>query len=146
MNEYYVIVKLVSGEQVMATLVNEDEYTVEIKNALLIRLKLVSDGERQYESIAVVPFCQFTDDPNFILDKSIIVYVKELSEALVGKYQDLVESEFKISLGAPTDVDDLVSKINKVASKLKQDGVFVDNFEDEEDIPPFLVSGTDTIQ
>ena len=145
MNEYYVIVKLVSGEQVMATLVNEDEYTVEIKNALLIRLKVVTEVDRQFEAISVVPFCQFTDDPNFILDKSIIVYVKELSESLVGKYQDLVESEFKITLGSPTDVDDLVSKINKVASKLKEDGVFVDNFEEEE-IPPFLVSGTDTIQ
>ena len=145
MNEYYVIVKLVSGEQVMATLVNEDEYTIEIKNALLIKLRLISEEERQYESIAVVPFCQFTDDPNFVLDKSIIIYVKELSESLVGKYEDLIESEFKVNLGAPTDVDDLVSKINNMSKKLKEDGVFLDNFEEEE-IPPFLVSGTDTLQ
>jgi hypothetical protein len=145
MNEYYVIVKLVSGEQVMATLVNEDDYTIEIKNALNIKNRLVVEGDRQYETISVSPFCQFTDEPNFVLDKSIIIYVKELSESLVGKYQDLVESEFKINLGAPTDVDDLVSKINKVAEKLKDNGVFVDNFE-EEDIPPFLVNGTDTIQ
>ena len=145
MSEYYVIVKLVSGEQVMATLVNEDEYTIEIKNALLIKLRLISDDERQYESISVVPFCQFTDDPNFVLDKSIIIYVKELSEHLVSKYEDLIESEFKVNLGAPTDVDDLVSKINKVAEKLKDGGVFVDNFE-EEDIPPFLINGTDTLQ
>lgn len=145
MNEYYVVIKLVSGEQVMATLVNEDEYTIEIKNALQIKLRVVSDEHRQFESISVVPFCQFTDDPNFVLDKSIIIYVKELSESLVSKYEDLIESEFKVNVGAPTDVDDLVSKINKVASKLKEDGVFVDNFE-EDDIPPFLVSGTDTIQ
>ena len=145
MNEYYVIIKLVSGEQVMATLVNEDEYTIEIKNALLIKLRLVTEENHQFESISVVPFCQFTDDPNFILDKSIIIYVKELSESLVGKYENLIESEFKVNVGAPTDVDDLVAKINKVASKLKDDGVFIDNFE-EEDIPPFLVRGTDTIQ
>lgn len=145
MSEYYVVVKLVSGEQIMATLVNEDEYTIEIKNALQIKLRLVSDGDRQLESISVVPFCQFTDDPNFVLDKSIIIYVKELSENLVPKYEDLIEAEFQINLGAPTDVDDLVSKINKVAEKLKDGGVFVDNFE-EEDLPPFLVNGTDTIQ
>lgn len=145
MSEYYVIVKLVSGEQVMATLVSEDEYTIEIKHALLIKLRLISEDERQYESISVVPFCQFTDDPNFVLDKSIIIYVKELAESLASKYENLIESEFKVNVDAPTDVDDLVSKINKVASKLKQDGIFVDNFE-EEDIPPFLISGTDTIQ
>lgn len=145
MSEYYVVVKLVSGEQVMATLVNEDEYTIEIKNALTIKLRLVTDGDRQFESITVVPFCQFTDDPNFVLDKSIIVYVKELSESLAPKYEDLIESEFKVNLGAPTDVDDLVSKINDMSQKLKDNGVFVDNFE-EDDLPPFLVNGTDTIQ
>lgn len=145
MNEYYVVVKLVSGEQIMATLVNEDEYTIEIKNALSIKIRTISEETRQFESISVAPFCQFTDDPNFVLDKSIIIYVKELSESLVSKYEDLIESEFKVNIGAPTDVDDLVSKINKVAEKLKDGGVFVDNFE-EEDIPPFLISGTDTIQ
>lgn len=146
MSEYYVVIKLVSGEQVMATLVNEDEYTIEIKNALSIKLRLVSDGDRQFESITVVPFCQFTDDPNFVLDKSIIIYVKELAESLAIKYENLVESEFSVNLtDSPTDVDDLVSKINKVAEKLKDGGVFVDNFE-EEDLPPFLINGTDTIQ
>lgn len=145
MNKYYVVIKLVSGEQIMATLIHEDEYTIEIENALQIKLRVVSEEHRQFESISVVPFCQFTDDPNFVLDKSIIIYVKELSESLVSKYEDLIESEFKVNVGAPTDVDDLVSKINKVAEKLKDGGVFVDNFE-EEDIPPFLVSGTDTIQ
>jgi len=145
MNEYYVVVKLVSGEQLMATLVNEDEYTIEIKNALQIKLRTVTDEDRQFESISVVPFCQFSDDPNFVLDKSIIIYVKELSESLVPKYEDLIESEFNVNVGAPTDVDDLVSKINKVADKLKDDGVFVDNFE-EEDVPPFLIRGTDTLQ
>lgn len=145
MNEYYVVVKLVSGEQIMATLVNEDEYTIEIKNALSIKIRTISEETRQFESISVAPFCQFTDDPNFVLDKSIIIYVKELSESLVSKYEDLIESEFKVNIGAPTDVDDLVSKINKVAEKLKDGGVFVDNFEEEE-IPPFLISGTDTIQ
>lgn len=145
MSEYYVVVKLVSGEQIMATLVNEDEYTIEIKNALSIKIRTISEETRQFESISVAPFCQFTDDPNFVLDKSIIIYVKELSESLAGKYEDLIESEFKINVGAPADVDDLVSKINKVAQKLKDNGVFVDNFE-EEDLPPFLINGTDTIQ
>lgn len=145
MNEYYVVIKLVSGEQVMATLVNEDEYTIEIKNALSIKLRLVSEEHRQFEAISVVPFCQFTDDPNFVLDKSIIIYVKELSESLVPKYEDLIESEFNVNIGAPNDVDELVSKINKVAEKLKDGGVFVDNFE-EDDEPPFFISGNDTIQ
>jgi hypothetical protein len=146
MNEYYVVIKLVSGEQLMATLVNEDEYTIEIKNALQIKLRLHNEADRQFESISVVPFCQFTEDPNFVLDKSIIIYVKELSEHLVPRYEDLIESEFQVNLGSPTDVDDLVSKINKVAEKLKGDGVFVDNFEEEEELPPLFVNGTNTLQ
>ena len=144
MSEHCVVVKLVSGEQVMATLVNEDEYTVEIKNALLIRLKVITEDHRHYESISVVPFCQFTDDPNFILDKSIIVYVKELSADLVENYQDLIESEFKVRLSNPNEVDDLVSEINTMTNKLKNDKVYVDNFEEEE-IPTFIVRGTDTL-
>ena len=36
MNEHFVIVKLVSGEQVMATLTNEDETSVELHYPMVI--------------------------------------------------------------------------------------------------------------
>jgi hypothetical protein len=96
MDKYYVVLKLITGEQLMATFISEDEYTVNITNVLSVKSIVISESDRKYESMTVSPFCQFTDDPDFVLDKSLVIYVKELSDDVAEKYKSLIESEFEL--------------------------------------------------
>lgn len=98
MNEdAYVIIKLVSGEEIMATLVEElDEY-VDIINVLSLHHNVETSAEGRRESISISPFCQFTSDQEFSIYKGNIIYIKDLSVALQKKYKALAEHYFEMT-------------------------------------------------
>lgn len=87
----YVYVKLTSGEQVLATLISEDEYYIEILFPILIKSIPVVIDNRNHERIVSSPFCQFTDDKIFMLPKTSVMFIKELSETFLPHYTNLVE-------------------------------------------------------
>ena len=91
MNEHFVIVKLVSGEQVMATLTSEDATTVELQYPMVIRMIPFVDGERAHEHVTAAPLCQFSDDKTFRIPKTNIMFVKKLHEVLIPHYNRIVD-------------------------------------------------------
>jgi hypothetical protein len=94
--EFYVVLKLTSGEQMMAVLRNEDEEYVEIEYPMVMRMiPIMSEGK---EHITAHPFCQFSDDRNFTLHKSNIMFVKKLHHVFIPHYQRIVHEHEKTSL------------------------------------------------
>ena len=91
MNEHFVIVKLVSGEQVMATLTNEDATTVELQYPMVIRMIPFIDGERAHEHVTAAPLCQFSEDKTYRIPKTNIMFVKKLHEVLIPHYNRIVD-------------------------------------------------------
>ena len=91
MNEHFVIVKLVSGEQVMATLTNEDATTVELQYPMVIRMIPFVDGQRAHEHVTAAPLCQFSDDKTYRIPKTNIMFVKKLHEVLIPHYNRIVD-------------------------------------------------------
>ena len=91
MNEHFVIVKLVSGEQVMATLTNEDETTVELHYPMVIRMiPFINDGSA-HEHVTAAPLCQFSDDKTYRIPKTNIMFVKKLHDVLIPHYNRIVD-------------------------------------------------------
>jgi hypothetical protein len=90
MNDHYVVVKLVSGETVMATFGGEDEKFVTIEYP--IQIKTVMIPELQRESISASPLCQFSDSTSFILEKAHIVYIKTLHKQFISHYKNFIKS------------------------------------------------------
>jgi hypothetical protein len=90
MDKQYVVVKLISGETVMATFEGEDDKFVKIEYP--IQIKTIMIPEMQRESISASPLCQFSDSTSFVLEKNHIVYIKKLHPQFVKHYNNFIKS------------------------------------------------------
>ena len=90
MDKQYVVVKLVSGETVMAMFESEDDKFVRIEYP--IQIKTVIIPELQRESISASPLCQFSDSTSFVLEKAHIVYIKKLHNQFISHYKNFIKS------------------------------------------------------
>ena len=91
MNENFVIVKLVSGEQVMATLTNEDAHTIQLHYPMVIKMIPFIQDDQAHEHVTAAPLCQFSDDNNYIIEKTNVLFVKKLHEVLIPHYNRIVD-------------------------------------------------------
>ena len=90
MDKDYVVVKLVSGETIMAMFEGEDETFVKVEYP--IQIKTVVIPELQRESISASPMCQFSDATSFVLEKAHIIYIKKLHKQFVSHYKGFIKS------------------------------------------------------
>lgn len=90
MDKDYVVVKLVSGETIMAMFEGEDEKFVKVEYP--IQIKTVVIPELQRESISASPMCQFSDATSFVLEKSHIIYIKKLHKQFISHYKGFIKS------------------------------------------------------
>ena len=134
-NELYVIVKFTSGEQVMSILESEDETYIELKSPMLIRT--IPIFEERKEHITANPFCQFSDDTSFVVDKKNVMFIKKLHALFIPHYKRIVaqhEDSFEIKQNA----DGSVSK----AEDLKWDE---EPDEEEQEMLRVYIEGNDTV-
>jgi hypothetical protein len=90
MDKQYVVVKLVSGETVMAIFEGEDDKFVKIDRPIQIRTTIVPELGR--ESISASPLCQFSDATSFVLEKDHIIYIKKLHSQFIPHYNNFLRS------------------------------------------------------
>jgi len=91
--DYYVVLKLVSGEQVMATLIDEDDTHVVLHNPMIIRILPYIDKGKTKEQVTAVPLCQFSDDEYYRIPRSSFMFLKTLHEMLIPHYNRIVEEQ-----------------------------------------------------
>lgn len=89
MNEFYIVLKLTSGEQVMSVLKEEDERHILISNPMI--MKTTIDFEAGKERITAAPLCPFSDDESYVLDKKDILFIKKLHHVFVDHYKNIVK-------------------------------------------------------
>jgi hypothetical protein len=85
--ELCVIIKLVSGENVMAVLQDEDEQYVELLHPMSIRTMPVSPSK---ETVVAAPLCQYSEDDTYLIDKKNVLFIKKLSHYLIPHYYNMV--------------------------------------------------------
>jgi hypothetical protein len=95
-NELFVILKLVSGEQVMAVLRSEDEMFIEVESPMCIRAIPVLATNKEH--ITAHPLCQFTDDVNYVLDKKDVMFIKKMHHIFIPHYLRIVKEHEELSL------------------------------------------------
>ena len=66
-NEFYIVMKLTSGEQVMAVLKEEDEEHVLLESPMCIKTIPILEAGREH--VTAHPLCQFSDDRTFVIAK-----------------------------------------------------------------------------
>ena len=153
-NDFYVVIKLTSGEQVMAVLRSEDDAHVLVEYPMI--MKTIVNFEQGKEHLTASPLCAFTDDSEFVLPKTNILFIKKLHHVFIPHYQRIVSDHEQSTLFVPPGQDEALSwdeademtpeKARRMISQLQD----VLGEEPEEEIDwkeklKFLVDGNDTI-
>ncbi len=86
----YVVLKLITGETVMAMFHGEDEKYIRVDYPVQIRTVMIPGINR--ETVHAAPFCQFSDSTAFVLEKNHIVYIKKLHHQFVSHYKNFLKS------------------------------------------------------
>jgi hypothetical protein len=157
-DEFFIVCKFTSGEQVMAVLRSEDEQHVELEYPMSIRT--IPNFDTHREQITAHPFCQFSDDKSFVIDKKNVLYIKKLHHVFVPHYRRIVEEHeqttFTASKQEPTRAEDLnwdeeevllsnADNAKKAVAMLKQ--IFGESSDEREEEKPIInfVKGNDTL-
>ena len=140
MNEEFVYLKLVTGEQLMAFKESEDETTITIKFPMLIKTHLVSaTPDRVSEQVTAGPYSLFLESPVVHLNKSHIVLDSKLHERAIVHYVGLVrnhegvnlahqaktliweDEQDRQSLEAIEDIGSAIEQLRAIAGEIEQE-------------------------
>lgn len=91
MNEFTVF-KLITGEQVIATLLNDIEDGIVVLNPIIVKMiYMVKDGDH-IEQAVTSKFCQFSEDNIFAFHHRNLIYRKKLDPEMVSYYIRIVKA------------------------------------------------------
>lgn len=90
-DEHYVVVKLITGEQLMAILEYESDENIELVYPMLIRLFPILQGDKPHEHVTATPYSQFADSAHITINKRNIVFLENLHHMLIPHFTRLVE-------------------------------------------------------
>lgn len=146
MTNEYVIIRLASGEQVMALKTAESDRTVTLLYPMQIKTypRQRDDGTIT-ETVAGAPFCHFADEKIFNINKDFIVFENHLHPKLVPFYTDMVDQyEAKEDDHPGSESDEEEDPIRKLFSMLDVLRRAEEKTEEQELLEKF-VPGNDTV-
>ena len=143
--EHFVVIKLVSGEQVMAILEDESEDEIDIVFPMLIRLFPVIDGGKSHEHVTATPYSQFADDAHLTIRKDSIIFIKNLNHVMIPHYLKLMHEENDKVLIQKDPVTKQVTKEEEITSEEVEKRMKLLKYLTDEETPLSVVDGNDTI-
>lgn len=108
----YVVVKLVSGETVMAKFEGEDDRFIKIDHP--IQIKTIQIPMINREQITAHPLCQFSESTSFVLEKSHIIYIKKMHHAFIQHYNNFIKSYDEALIPATRDSASVRQQLDEV--------------------------------
>ena len=89
--EHYVTIKLVTGEELIAEVTNQNDYSITVMNPFIVstRIGASADG-RMIEQQTATPYCSYAEDPMFTFDLKHVIFVKPLKQRVISPYLDMV--------------------------------------------------------
>jgi hypothetical protein len=136
-NELFIILKLVSGEDVMAVLSAEDDEYIELLSPMCIRTHpIFSSGKGQ---VTATPLCPFSDENKFVLHKRNVMFVKKLHHAFIPHYKKIVADQERTASFKPAEESNSTENIKQRIDMLKT------LLGEEDELPLNFVKGNNTI-
>lgn len=148
-NEFYIVMKLTSGEQVMAVLREEDDEHVLLESPMCIRTIPILEASREH--VTAHPLCQFSDDRTFVIAKRDIMFVKKLHHLFIPHYQRIVAEHEKLSFITKDQKEELLweDEVDQEEAKRRismlEDLAKTPKDEEEEKRYRVFIEGNDTI-
>ena len=145
--EVFVVIKLTTGEQIMSALNAEDDIFVELLHPMTIRT--IPNVQAGREHITCAPFCVFSNDNTYVLDKKNVMFIKPLNDIFISHYMRVVEDhqkgiEFQPKSSSELGMEDMehLKGIADVMSAIEQLRPIADDSDSEKE--RVFVEGNDT--
>lgn len=87
--ESYIVLKLCTGEQLMGILEQETDTHIQILDPMII--KAIPDISEHKDHITCHPYCQFTGDNVFDIEKRNVIFIKPLLDSMIPHYLRIVK-------------------------------------------------------
>lgn len=88
--DLYRLIKLVTGETLVCTLVDENRKTVTFEYPFQVEMVKVVTNNGIRHHLSTTPYCAFTEDRTFTVASNQIQHINRLDEELVQPYIDMV--------------------------------------------------------
>jgi hypothetical protein len=121
-NDTYVVLKLVTGEQIMAVKRAESNNSITIEFPMLIKSYPFMNNGEMSEHVTASPYCKFSEDKIFEFRKTDIVFEKKVHKYAIPFYVKLVNEYEGIIEGEENDnetIEDLSKKVDRLLDHLK---------------------------
>ena len=121
-DDQFILLKLTTGETLVATIRSEDEQTISIEYPF--ELKTIHDRRQDMvvDVTAAAPFCGFAEDRKFTFKKDNLMFTKLLHNFSIPFYIELVE-EYEKLVDVPVPkkrLSDTQSVLRKTAEAMQQ--------------------------
>jgi len=139
--ESYIVLKLNTGEQLMGVLENETDTHVQILDPMIIRtIPIVGEGR---EHITANPYCQFTADNLFDIEKKNVIFIKPLLTEMIPHYIKIVQqNETSLALRSQEAGSGGLSREEAIRRIQMLQGIVEAEVEKQE--PNWFIEGNDT--
>ena len=128
MNEYIVIIKLITGEDIIAVIVDETDTVVEVEQPFYIKY------DKSIRGAYLTPYCMFSDDHNFRFKNESILTISKSSPDVCEYYLNLTEQYSNF-----TEENHSVDYLKELL-----DNIGIDNPEEDIDIDSIRIKGNET--
>lgn len=89
--EHYVTIKLITGEELIAEVTNQNDYSISVMNPFVVSTKIAESKDgRMVEQQTASPYCSYAEDPTFTFDLKHVIFVKTLKPSVISPYLDMV--------------------------------------------------------
>ena len=121
-DDQFILLKLTTGETLVATIRSEDEQTISIEYPF--ELKTIHDRRKDMvvDVTAAAPFCGFAEDRKFTFKKDNLMFTKLLHNFSIPFYIELVE-EYEKLVDVPVPkkrLSDTQAVLRKTAEAMQQ--------------------------
>lgn len=141
----YVVLKLSTGEQILAVKREESTGTITIEYPMLIKTYAFQNGpDEMGEHVTATPYCKFSEDKLFTFRKENIIFEKKLHQYAIPYYVKMVnefENTIEVKDDRPETVEELSERVDNLMEFLQ--GLASD--ESEEEAPKVVMPTTKTI-
>lgn len=141
-NEVFVVVKLTTGEQMMCALEQEDDVYIELLHPMVVRT--IPNIQTGKEHITAAPFCIFSNDSSYVIDKKNVMFIKPLNQTFIPHYMRIVQEHEEVNF-VPREEKMSHEEARKRISMLAN--LFGDQLDEElekTEVKPTYVEGNDT--
>lgn len=136
----FIVLKLLNGEELICTYIDEDDNFVSIMFPMKVKyVPTRSASGKLAETISLAPYTYFAADDEYRFSKSQIIFIKELDSIHLESYHSAVD-DFVGSSGftQPANVDELKQLTDKLQT------MFKDKIKDTDDLDESIFVNTDS--